>query len=190
MSMPKMATRETSTAITVADTVDVSSLRMKAGPLSRIGAALKASAAAGTELGGVEVARVRVLAGIARTGLALAEAKIKTAMVAAAMPEIGALTVNLNARTTAVDQALTNGTAAELITHIENRSATLAINRDLREQNKATEEEVAGLDACANADATRDMESSRQRQAQAKEAVQRLHGMALSSLSNVKLRLD
>jgi hypothetical protein len=133
---------------------------------------------------------VRVIGEIARTALALAEVKIKSAMVASAMPEIGALAVTLNSRTTAVDQALTNGAAAEVVTHIENRAENLALSRELREQNKISEDEAATIDAFANSDAVTDIERSRLREEQAKQVVQHLHGLALGSISKVKIGLD
>jgi hypothetical protein len=169
---------------------DVSSLRQKTGMMRRISAAIATSAAAGDELARVEVERVRALGAIARTGLKLAEAKVKTALVAAAMPQIGALATSLNSATTAVDQALTNGSAAEVVTHLSNRSNNLAMVQELHKNGKISVDETGTLDSFATNDAAVDIERSRVRMAQAKDAVQHLHEYALASITRAKIGLD
>lgn len=169
---------------------DVRALRNKASLWQRLGARAAASTAAGQELARVEVTRIRVEGSVALTALKVAEAKIKTAVVSAAMPQVGALAVALNSQTASVDQALTNASAAEVATHLSNRSGNLALSRELRDSGKISADESAALEAFAINDATLDIERSRSRMAEAKQAVAYLHDFALASIAKAKISAD
>lgn len=184
------ATGQPGTSVAVADGPNLSPLRAKAGLLRRLSAHAAVSAAAGQELSRVEVARVHVEGAIALTGLRLAEAKIKTALVATAMPQVGALAVALNSQTTSVDQTLTNSAAAEVVTHLTNRSANVDLAQELRQGGKISDEESATLEAFATNDAALDIERSRARMADAKQAVQCLHDYALASIAKAKMSVE
>ena len=170
--------------------IDAASLKAKTGLVQRLGAAIATSRAAGDALRRVETERIRVESMIALTGLKLAEAKIKTALVSAAMPQIGALAMNLNSATMAVDEGLTNGAAAEVISHIQNRAANSAFVTELQNGGTVTDEEAATLRSFTDNDAAIDIENSRLRMAQAKDAVRTLHAYALTSIAKTKVEID
>jgi hypothetical protein len=169
---------------------DASSLRAKTGLVQRLGAAITTSRAAGEALKRVETERVRVETSVALTGLKLAEAKIKTALVSAAMPQIGALALSLNAATMSVDEGLTNGAAAEVISHLRNRTENANLAAELQGDGAITSEEAATLRSFVDHDAATDIESSRSRMVEAKDAVRTLHAYALASIAQSKIEID
>lgn len=176
--------------IAIADRTDLSVLKGKIGPLQRIGTAIATSRVAGDALKKVEAERVRVETAIALTTLRVAEMKIKSAIVASAMPQVGALVTNLNAATTGVEQALTNGAAAEVISHLDNRSANVALADELRHGGKIADDEHATLRSFSDNDAAMDIESCRSRMEQGKKAVRALHDHALASIARTKIDID
>lgn len=176
--------------MSIASSNDLTSLRDKAGWFGGIGADYKTGKAAANALVMVQAEMVRAEANIALTSLKLAEAAIRTSMVANAMPKIGALTTRVNAATTAVDQALTNGATAEAYTHLSNRAANIRLALELRDTGKATQEEAEVVISFAQADAAKDIERTRQRMAEAKDAVSGLHEFALKGIAAAKDRLQ
>jgi hypothetical protein len=128
-------------------------------------------------------------ANVAVTALSLAEAQIRSQLVAAALPAIGALTTQLNSSAAAVDQALTNGSAAEIYTHMSNRAANVGFGNDLLASGKISAEERDAIVSYTEADACDDIQRSRERGKQAKAAVMALHGCALEGVENAKDRL-
>ena len=175
--------------ITVVNNDNLSSLREKTGFLRRLDVKLATSKAAGKALKTIEEEKVKAEANIALTSLKLAESAIRASMVGNAMPQIGALTTRVNAATTAVDQALTNASAAETFTHLSNRASNLNLARELHQNGKITEEEANVVISFAHADAAEDIQRSRKRMGDAKEAVQSLHEFALKGIAEAKNRL-
>lgn len=176
--------------MSIASSGDLTSLREKAGWLGGLKADHKTGKAAAAALTMVQGEMVKAEGNIALTGMKLAEAAIRTSMVANAMPAIGALTTRVNAATTAVDQALTNGAMAEAYTHLSNRAANIRLANELRDTGKATPDEAEIVISFATADAAKDIERSRQRMGEAKDAVAGLHEFALKGIAAAKDRLQ
>jgi len=173
-------------ALTTLDDASLAKLREKTGLVQRLGVARATSKVAGEALKGLEAAKVGAEANIALTALKLSETAIRSSMVASAMPAIGALTTNVNAATTAVDQALTNSSMAEVFTHMNNRATNLALKNTLLAAGKITEEEAEVLAHFAQMDAVEDIQASRRRMQEAKEAVAALHEFALEGIAAAK----
>lgn len=176
--------------ISIGNSGDLSSLRQKTGALKKLDVKWATSRAAGEELKKVQIEQMKAEGNIAFTGVKLGEAAILTAMVANAMPQIGALTTRVNAATTAVDQALTNGNAGETYTHLSNRAANVQLANDLRISGKISSEEAEVVISFAQADAADDVNRSRQRMADAKTAVSSLHEFALKGIAAAKNKLS
>ena len=168
---------------------ELASLRQKTGMFRQFGVSLAKSKAASEALKTIELEHVRAEANIALTGLKLSEVSIRSSMIGNFMPSIGALTTRLNAATTAVDQALTNGAAAEVYTHLSNRAANNKMTNELHSSGKISKDEAEVLNSFAQADATDDIESSRRRMTEAKEAVSSLHSFALKGIADAKDRI-
>jgi hypothetical protein len=168
---------------------DLSELREKTGLVSRFKADRAANKARGEALKIVEIEKVHAKANIALTAIKLAEASIRASLVGNAMPQIGALTTRVNAATAAVNQALTNGAAAEVYTHIRNRASNIDLANELYADGKIDKEEAEVLISFAKADAIADIESSRRQEAEAKEAVSALHSHALKGIAESKDRI-
>lgn len=168
---------------------DVSALRAKTGMLQKLNVALATSKAAGQSLIKVSEEQIQAEANIAITSLKLAEASIRASLVGSAMPQIGALTTRVNAATASVDQALTNGAAGEVYTHFSNRAANLTLFDELLKEGKITPQEAEILISFANADAAEDINRSRLRKDEAKEAVAALSGFAIAGIEASKNRL-
>ncbi len=169
---------------------ELAGLREKAGWLGNLRADLKTGKAASLALVTVQGELVKAETNIALTTMKLAEAQIRTSMVATAMPAIGALTTRVNANTASVEQALTNGSMAEAYTHLSNRASNIRMVHDLRDAGKITQEEADVVISFAQADATSDLARTRERMAQAKEAVAGLHEFALKGIAAAKDRLQ
>jgi hypothetical protein len=134
-------------------------------------------------------AKANARANIALTSLHTAEAKIRSAIVGAAMPQIGALSARLNAATAAVDQALSSGAAAEAYTHLSSRAANVAFASELAGAGKITAEERDLLCQFALEDANQDILRTRERMNKAKAAVDALHACALEGIERAKSKL-
>jgi hypothetical protein len=189
-SVPVQKTAAPGAEMCVGKSGDLSTLRSQTGFLKKIGVDLATSDAAGEGLKKVLIEQVNAETNIALTGLKLTEAAIRTSMVANAMPQIGALTTRVNAATTSVDQALTNGSAAETFTHLTNRAANIGLANELRGANKITQDEAEVIVSFAEADAAEDIKRSRERMGEAKEAVAGLHQFALKGIADAKNRLS
>lgn len=179
-----------SAEVSIGKTGDLSALRQKTGIFKRLDVALATSHAAGEALKKVQVEQIRAEANIAMTSLKLTEAAIRASLVGNAMPQIGALATRVNAATTSVDQALTNGNAAETFTHLSNRQANINLANELHNNNKITKDEADVVISFAQADAAEDIKRSRERMAEAKEAVAGLHQFALNGIADAKNRLS
>jgi hypothetical protein len=123
---------------------------------------------------------------IALAAQQLAEAKITTALVASAIGHIGANIVNLNAKTTSVDQCLVNGVAAETVTHYQNRKQTISLAQELFDNSSITEDEAKVIIQNAVADGNQNINRSRERMLRASNAVAILHDSALNGIINAK----
>lgn len=183
-------TKPPSLEISVETSGDLSALREQTGFLKKLAVNRAVSLAAGEGWQKIRLAQVNAETNIALTGVSLAEAAIRTSLVANAMPQIGALTTRVNAATTAVDEALTNGSAAETYTHLSNRAANIGLANELRSANKITQEEADVVISFAQADAAEDIKRSRERMSEAKEAVAGLHEFALKGIAEAKNRLS
>lgn len=136
-----------------------------------------------------ETALADARANVAITAVGIAETQIRSALVGAAMPQIGALTTRLNAATAAVDQALTNGASGEVYTHLSNRATNVAFANDLLGSGKVNNEERDVIVSFSQADANDDILRSRNRMKTAKDAVDALHGCALEGIERAKEKL-
>jgi hypothetical protein len=136
-----------------------------------------------------ETALANARANVAITAVNISEAQIRSALVAGAMPSIGALTTQLNAATAAVDQSLSNAAAGEVYTHISNRAANVGFANDLLSTGKVNAEERDVIVSFSQADASDDILRSRERMKQAKTAVNALHGCALEGIERAKEKL-
>jgi hypothetical protein len=134
----------------------------------------------------VETAKANARANIAITSLNTAETLIRTTLVGGAMAQIGASTTRLNAATAAVDQALTNGAAGEVYTHLSNRAANVGFANDLLSAGKINAEERNVIVNFSQTDASDDILRSRERMKKAKDAVDALHGCALEGIERAK----
>ncbi len=179
-------TQENDRSLIANPTVGLKTLKERSGPLKQFLVRRATSRAAGNALTRLEVMKIEGEEDIARTGISLAVAKIKTAMLSNAMPEIGALTTRLNAATTAVDQALTNGGLAEMSMHMNNRAANKKLFGDLKAEGKITGEEKSVLDSFAEEEAVKDIERTRNRNEDAKAAVATLHSYGLTGVVSSK----
>lgn len=166
-----------------------SRLQQHVGPMERLKASLATSKVAGEALRGLRAEQVKAQANVELTSLKLTEALIRSTLVGDAMPAIGALTTRVNAATTAVDQALTNGATAETYTHMDNRAGNFKLAHELLAAGKITEEELEVLVNFAQADAVEDIQRSRTRTQAAKEAVASLHEFALKGIAEAKEHL-
>ncbi len=175
--------------ITSINTTSLEPLREKAGMLQRLDVKFATSRAAGRALKTIEAEKVRAEANIALTTINIAEAALRASIVGNAMPEIGALTTRVNAATTSVDQALTNASAAETYTHLTNRASNISLAKELEQDGKITKEEANVVISFAQSDAKEDIERSRHRLREAKEAVASLHDCALKGIAEAKNRL-
>lgn len=176
--------------MSLASSSDLTNLREKAGFIGRLNASGETKKAAAAALQAVQVGQVQAEKNIQLTSLKLAEASILTSMVGNALPAIGALTVRVNAATTAVDQALTNGAMAETYTHLKNRGANIALAKELRTNAQISIEEEEVIVSFAQADAAQDIQSSRQRMSEGKEALGALHKCALGWIAAAKDKLQ
>lgn len=165
---------------------DTTKLKENTGFLTKLEARGAISRANGDGLVRVETAKANARANIQITGLNIAEAQIRSALVGGAMPQIGALTTRLNAATAAVDQALTNGAAGEVYTHLANRAANVGFANDLLSAGKINSEERDVIVNLSQADASDDILRSRERMKKAKDAVDALHGCALEGIERAK----
>ncbi len=165
---------------------DTTKLKENTGFLTKIEAKGAISRANGDGWLRVEKAKANARANIAITSLNIAETQIRSALVGAAMPQIGALTSRLNAATAAVDQALTNGAAGEVYTHLSNRSANVGFANDLLSAGKISSEERNVIVSFSQTDASDDILRSRERMKKGKDAVDALHGCALEGIERAK----
>ena len=168
---------------------NLSSLRENLGLLKRLDVKMATSRAAGDHLKIFEREQVKSKTNIALTALKLAEVAIRASMVGNGMAQMGTLTTRLNAATTAVDQALSNASAAETFTHLSNRDANINLMQELQQNGKITKEEAQVVISFAQADAAEDIQNSRKRMMEAKEAVQSLHEFALKGIAEAKNHL-
>lgn len=168
------------------DVETINDLKEKTGPIKTIDVFLARSKNAGNAIITIEKEKIKSETNIALTALKLGEASIRSAMVAESMPRIGALAVAVNGRTAAVDEALTNGCAAENFTHLSNRDSNIKSVKSLQAAGKITAEETDIIISFVTQDAAEDIQASRVRMAQAKEAVSTLHQFALTGIAKAK----
>jgi len=169
--------------------VDTTKLKENAGLLNKLKARGHIRRANADGWLRVEKALADARGNIATTAVSISEAQVRSALVGAAMPQIGSLTTRLNASTAAVDQALTNGAAGEVFTHLSNRAANVAFANDLLGTGKVTNEERDVIVSFSQADASDDILRSRSRMKMAKDAVDALHGCALEGIERAKEKL-
>ena len=185
-SVPSGALGGSSNGTINADGAELRSLSSKTGPITRLKNYLAASTAAGEAVKGLHLEQVAAESRIAFTSLRLAETRVRTALVAVAMPQIGALTVQLNAATSAVDLALTNTSMAATLSVLHARTQSRAAIDALTRAGNLSPEEHETLNQLSDADATRDIASARARVADAKTAVEGLHAFAQQTVSAAK----
>lgn len=177
-------------SLKIEDDTDLSAISEKTGWLEKRRVNKQTSKVAGKALQMLQEERVKSEANIALTSLKLSESAVRASLVGNAMPAIGALTIRVDAATTAVDQALTNSAMAETYTHLSNRAANINLARQLHAADKITADEADVVISFAQKDAKDDIERSRERMAQAKEAVAGLHEFAMKGIAAAKDRLQ
>ena len=165
-------------------------LRDRIGPVRKVLTGIAVSGEASRALRSLEIERIGAERQIARTAIAVGTAKVCSALVARSMPQIGALTVKLNAATSAVDATLTSGCAAEVVSHILSRSQNLKEVAGLRANGHIEETEEKALVDMLESDLADDVERARVRKAAAKEGVTKLHAHALGGIAEVEKRLQ
>lgn len=168
---------------------DLSALKAKAGALQKLNAALSTSRAAGEALIQVREEQIRAEANVAITAINLGEASLRAGMVGGAMAQIGALTTRVNTATASVDQALTNGMMAEMVTHIANRAGNLRLVDELLKGGQLGPDEAEALAGVARMAAVGDINASQRRMEDAKKAVAALSEFALAGIEASKNRL-
>ena len=170
----------------LATSANLVAIEKHTGILDRWRADRAASRQAGHSLAELKTARIQAEQRIATTAFKIAEAQIKTALVSGSMMQIGALTMDLNHKTAAVEQRLTSGSHGELIGHLQNRAASVGAIKALEQDGRISEQEATALTSFAQADAVEDINRSRERTRKAKEAVETLHGFALDGIARAK----
>lgn len=166
--------------------VDTTKLKENTGLISRIKANGAISRANAVGLVRAETALADARSNVAITAVKISEAQIRSQIVGAAMPRIGALTTRLNSNTAAVDQALSNGAAGEVYTHLSNRAANVGFANDLLSTGKINAEERDVIVGFSQTDASEDILRTRERMTKAKDAVDALHGCALEGIERAK----
>lgn len=168
----------------------VMSIENQTGLVDRWRARREASRQAGRSLTVLKTEFVLAQTRIGLTALKLAEAQTKSAMVSSALVQIGALTLNLNQMTTAVEQRLTTGGHGEVISHMENRAASTTEIKELEKNGRISADESTALMSFVQADAVDDINRSRERTLKAKDAVGMLHGLALEGITRATDNVD
>jgi len=120
----------------------------------------------------------------------LTEAALSASLLARTMPAIGALTIQANAATAAVDQSLTNGAEAEYYTHMNNRSNNMALTQSLHQAGKINGDELTVLMNMADEAAVADIQRSHERMLKSKETVAVLYDFTLQGIEAIKGRLQ
>lgn len=170
----------------LATVANFNAIEKHASVIDRWRADRSASREAGHSLADLKTQRILAETRIATTGLKIAEAQIKTALVSGSMMQIGALTTDLNAKTAAVEQRLTTASQGEIIAHLQNRAASVSAIRSMEQDGRIASDEASALVSYAEADAVEDIHRSRERTRKAKEAVETLHGFALQGIATAK----
>lgn len=163
-----------------------STLAKQAGVLNRYRAERAASREAAKHFTGLRTTSIQAEARIATASLKTAETQIMTALTAAATTQIGALLLDLNARTAAVQLRLTSASSGELTAHLQNRKETVAAIKEMTSDGDVTADESAVLIALAASNATDDIERSLRRSVRTKEAVDALYDVALGGVAGRK----
>jgi hypothetical protein len=161
---------------------DLVALETRTGTIQSIATNVSESIAAGKASRRINRARIAAAERIERTAINLVEERLRRTLVAASMTEIGALTVDLHARTTAVQQSLTNGLAADVGSHLVNRNENVAVADDLLARGQISEEEHALYVGLIQADLHYDIKDSHARARSGKKAAGRLHESALKGI--------
>lgn len=168
---------------------ELSSLRERASLIQRFKADRAASHAAGSALKMVQTEQVNSQANIALTTLKLAEAKIRTSLVADSMKVIGAVTVRLNTVTKAVDQALQGTAHVGMFATMVARQESRTLFEDLQRTGAISAEERGVLCGLVEQDAADDIQRLRARTAEAKRAIDGLHSFAQQGIAEAKDKL-
>lgn len=164
----------------------LATIEKNAGVLGRVSANWNTRGAASDALTEIRKTQINALKDVQKTGIALATATIKAAMVAEAMPALGTLTTRLNMATGSVDQALTNSAAVETYTHFTNRQQNLDMVASLLAAGKMTAEEAELINEQVRADSYTDINRTRARQEMAKETVAAIHSFGVAHIQNAK----
>jgi hypothetical protein len=161
---------------------DLVPLEQQTGTIQNIATAVDQSIHAGRSRRRTNRARIAAAERTEIMAVTLIEERLRRALVADAMSEIGALTVDLQARTTAVQQSLTNSSAAEVGSHFMNRNDNVALADDLHARGVITAEEHALYLEMIGEDLVYDISDTRARVLKGKKAAGRLHEGALRGI--------
>jgi len=165
---------------------EVAELERQAGMVGRLSAGWSTQRVAADALKDTRRSKINALRDIRATAIALTTSTVKAAMVAEAMPALGALTTQLNMATGSVDQALTNGAVAETYTHFTNRQQNLDLINALHGEGKITEEEAQLLREQIQSDSYTDIHRTRERTEMAKANVAAIHSHGVAAIQHAK----
>lgn len=120
---------------------------------------------------------------IARTEIAMVESAVKGALVAQGMETIGALVVDMAAKTGVVQATLSTTGSAERLTHVANRQdAHEALDRRVA-QSRLSAEEATALKSYDDAELVRMIDLTNKRIAKSQEVVELCHDRSLAGIA-------
>jgi len=134
-------------------------------------------------------AKIQSQTNVALTALALGEAKLRSALVASTVGDVGALTVAVNHQTASVVLGLTNAASAEMLTHLDNRQQNDVLLRRSVQSGALTDDEYQRYSSVLQAMAESDIERGLRRSQNAKDAVDALAAHATAGIASTKDRL-
>lgn len=170
-------------ALRLQSTPSLPSVEEHVGLVGRIAARRAVSKDATRALTELKTMGLQAQERIARTQIAIIESTVKGALVAQGMETIGTLTIDLAAKTGAVQAALSTTGSAERLTHVANRAdAYEALDRRVA-QNRLSAEEATALKSYDDAELVRMIELTNKRIAKSQDAVELCHDRGLSGIA-------
>jgi hypothetical protein len=168
---------------------DRSSLQRRVGLLDGFVLSRHESKRAVAALDRLNDAQTTSTVNIGLTALALGEGKLRAALVAGTVGDIGALTVAVNYQTAGVVLSLTNGAAGEMFTHLQNRQGNDALLKKALDSGHISTEEWQRYSSVLHAIAEDDIGNGLRRAQNSKDAVEALADHATKGIANTKERL-
>jgi hypothetical protein len=126
----------------------------------------------------------------ALTSISIAETKVRAAMVVNAMADIGALAVDVNQKTTAVEAKITMSTIAEMATHYKKMNETFAEIDQAQHKGMLSSDEALRVKKIHEVFTNDDINRALARAGESKDAVSALAAHALHGIKNTTDRLQ